>query len=281
MNPKVGEILDALFAGVEGVIEFRAFEPARAGCTARLFAPVGDARIREFFVEHRTRNLFWGVATRSTNRGGALADCHQLPALFCDLDFKMSSEAVVRDVLQHFPLRPTLIVASGGGLQPYWAFREPVDVQQEGHRVRDLLRRLAAHLKGDLAAAEAARVLRVVGSFNRKYDPPRLVRVMEFSPERRYNLGDFDWLPAVPVAASSHSIDLSMVVAELRNQTLYRLARALKGKKLPSRAIDVTVRSVNAQCCAPPLDEREVDQVLRNALSQADRPRSPRIIEVA
>jgi hypothetical protein len=280
---RVSDLLNALFSTADGVVELRAFEPNAHGCSARLFAEFDDSRIGTFYQENRERNLFWGVATRRQPGGGSLADCLHLSAVFADLDFKLAASASdVRRRLAQFPLAPSLVIASGGGRQPYWFLREPADVPAQAGVLRDILRRLAAHLGGDLIAAEPARILRVPGSWNRKYEPARLVVVESFTPDRRFNLSEFDWLPAVPQGTQCEPVDLSRVVAEFRNQTLYRLARGLKGKRLPGRVIDVTIRVVNRECCQPPLDELELDRLLRNALTQPDRPMpTVRIIEVS
>jgi len=270
---RVADVLHALYSSCEGVIEFRAFNVN--GITGRLFAALEDAdTIRAFWVKHKADNLYWGIATRRDDRDGTLANCVHLPALFADLDFKLSSEVAIRATLAAFPLPPSLVVLSGGGLQPYWLLREPADVQQESVALRDVLRRLACHLTGDVVAGEPARVLRVPGTLNAKYTPPRVVRIEEFKADRQYNISEFDFLPAEPIRSASQPIDLAKTIGELRNQTLYRLARALKGKQLPDAMIVTTLRQVNVECCAPPLEEWEMRQVLRNALTQPDRPRA-------
>ena len=108
---------------------------------------------------------------------GALENCAELHALFIDLDFKDVPEAEARVRLGAFPLHPTMVVASGGGLHAYWLLKEPLVLPDEADTAKTLLRRLAHFFGGDLASAEPARVLRVPGSWNVKatYDPPRPV----------------------------------------------------------------------------------------------------------
>lgn len=162
-----------LFDGLAGVNEFRALPRAE-----RTFCEVGDeAAIAAFLAAHRWENLYFGVATRVDATGGALSNCLALPALFVDLDFKISSEAESRQRLASFPLMPSLVVATGGGLHCYWRLREPLDLRKDAGRARALLRRLATHLGADLAAAEPARILRIPGTYNFKYDPPRRVEL--------------------------------------------------------------------------------------------------------
>src|SRR5262249_51166826 len=96
--------------------------------------------------------------------------------------------------MEKFPLRPTVMINSGGDFHCYWVLSHPIDLQRDSLAFRDLLRRTARALHGDLAAAEAARVLRVPGTLNFKYDRPVLVTVKSHL-DLQYNLDDFEFLP--------------------------------------------------------------------------------------
>src|SRR5262249_44136974 len=66
--------------------------------------------------------------------------------------------------------------------------------------------RLARTLKADMAVAEVAHILRVPGTMNHKYDPPREVRIEVFDLEGRHELEDVEALlpaEAKPVATPS------------------------------------------------------------------------------
>lgn len=271
---RVSEIMHALFADCRGVIELRAFDAS--GFQGRLFAPLEDVdRLQAFWREHQSHNLYWGVSTRRDESNGSLANCLELPALFADCDFKMSSEAAVRERLAACPLAPSLTIASGGGLQPYWLLKEPADVGTDAEHLRDVLRRLAAYLGADVVAGEPARILRIPGSTNIKYTPPRVVRVEQFSPERRYNLSDFDWLPTMPLQANtSRDIDLSKPVNGERNASLYKIGRGLKAKGIAPVMVSEALRFLNTKCCQPPLEAWEVEQIIAHVLQQPDRPGS-------
>jgi hypothetical protein len=162
----------ALFADLPGLIELRAL-PSRA----RHFVPL--ARLADglaWAAGHLDEDIYVGIATRRDATGGTLANCLALGALFVDIDFKLTPEGAARAQLARFPLRPSLVVASGGGLHAYWGLREPLILDaQATTQARALLRRLARQFGGDRSVAEPARVLRVPGSFNHKYTPPRWV----------------------------------------------------------------------------------------------------------
>ena len=261
---RVRDMFAALFDGCEGCVELRAI-PSRE----RLFVePSAAVAVAQFCRDRMdSENLFFGVSTRRDATGGDLAHCLHLGALFVDIDKFFDADRILAS-----PVPPSIVVESGtpGSFHLYYLLKEPLVVADEGPKARDLLRRLAAWAGGDLAAGEAARVLRVPHTLNHKHHPPRPVRVVEFHPDRRFNAADFEWLPAVP-EATAPDVDLSKPVGFFRNQTIYKLGRALKGKRLPDRMIETTIRTVNGECCEPPLDEEELQQIIHNVLTQPDR----------
>lgn len=141
-------------------------------------------------AELTDRNVWFGVATRremllGESRGGA-TDCLAAPGLWADIDIAgpnhRESTGLPADkdaalaMLAEFPLRPSIIVDTGGGLHPYWLFAEPVPAEQ----ATGLLARWAVTW---MAHAEARglrvdnvfdlpRVLRVPGTTNQKNGAP-------------------------------------------------------------------------------------------------------------
>ena len=261
--------LAALFGGAHGVIDLRAPKEK-----AQVFCKVGDeAAIGQFLHAHRWSDVYVGVATRADKTSGALANCDTLTALFADIDFKDIREPDARARLAAFPLLPSLVLGSGNGLHVYWLLAEPLDLRTEASRIKELLRRLALHLGADRMAAEPARVLRMPDTYNYKYDPPRRVE-LEVAPLERYTLAQFEEvLPEAPSTRSSGSFELPPVITEgQRNDTLYRLARSLKGKGLREEAVLAALRETNRSTCEPPLDDAEIEALVAHAFSQEDRP---------
>jgi hypothetical protein len=170
------DFLSAVYAGLDGFIEVRTMPPIEQG-----FFATDDLDALEGFIKpRRDRNCYIGVAVRHTAGDGSLAGCASLPALFCDIDFKNGNEADARARLTEFFVAPSAVIASGGGLQPWWFLREPMDLQSEALQAKQLLRRLAHALAADLAAAEPARILRVPNTRNFKYEPERRVLIESF-----------------------------------------------------------------------------------------------------
>lgn len=59
-----------------------------------------------------------------------------------------------------------------------------------------------------------------------------------------------------------------------RNDTLYRLGRALKLKGMPDGVIATTIVTVNMEHCRPPLPKDELEILINNVLTQAGRPQT-------
>ena len=92
----------------------------------------------------------------------------------------------MRQRLEAF-MPPSAIVDSGGGVHPYWFLETPLDLQNGGYdSTRKLLVTLQRTLGSDPNATDPARILRIPGTVNYKYDPPRPVELLGLNDRRRY-----------------------------------------------------------------------------------------------
>ena len=154
--------------------------------------------------------VWFGVATRRNQlagrRGGA-DDCIAIPALWLDIDIAgpghLSENRLARDrahahqLVADFPLPPTVVIDTGGGLQPWWLFAEPVDLDAA---TLELLAawgatwtRIADRHDIDLDNVfDPARVMRLPGTTNRKEGLARPVTVVTADWDRRYGTDDID-----------------------------------------------------------------------------------------
>jgi hypothetical protein len=153
------------------------------------------------------RDVWFGVATRQQPlpngaRGGD-TDCTAIPAVWLDIDiagpnhqdqYKLPVDIdQARKIIDTFPLPPSLIIDSGGGLHVYWQFDEPVTADD----ARVILARWAATWAVNAASIDMrvdnvfdiARVLRVPGTRNLKQDCGAIVTVVE-APGHRYSYSD-------------------------------------------------------------------------------------------
>jgi hypothetical protein len=139
-------------------------------------------------------DVYCGVLLRERRAGGrgAVAASH---LAFVEID---SSDA--QDRVQAFGCPPSMIVASGspGHLHLYFRLRTPIGVLE----LERANRLLAAHLGGDLASVDAARILRPCSSWNHKHSPAAPVELVDYSPKRVYELAELiDGLPEPPRTA--------------------------------------------------------------------------------
>ncbi len=156
--------------------DLRALRPGESPKTGSFDVTDLDG-VDAFAAHYHDRNLYVGVAPRVTAHGRDLTACGPLHALFADQDYKDSSPAVARARLAEFPLAPSAVVDSGGGLQPYWFLTEPLDTA----RAKPLLRALST---GWGAAARKRPRVATARYVEFQNTPPRRVVVEVFSDQR-------------------------------------------------------------------------------------------------
>jgi len=168
--PRPSEFLTAWFRGcpAEHYINGRALRIGDEN-PSQWFTPIGrvGAFLSKAFSLVETHNVYFGACPR-TRKNGSKAAVSVAPGLWVDLDWKTfpGGEAEARTILDAFRPAPTWVIRTGGGWHCYWKTTAPIPAD-DTLEVR--LKRLAAVLRADPAAAEKARVLRVPGTFNHKY----------------------------------------------------------------------------------------------------------------
>ena len=154
-------------------------------------------------------SVWFGVGVRREKVGGRGKAEHveSIPGLWVDIDIegpnhkgahalpKSLDEA--RSLIADFPIPPTAVVVTGGGLQAWWLLKEPLAVEdgaaelltQWGHTWAELGRRRGWHVDN---VFDLPRVMRLPGTFNRKNGGAHLVTVEQAEWGRRYNPGDLE-----------------------------------------------------------------------------------------
>ncbi len=134
-------------------------------------------------------NCYFGVhpagAPRGKHQRARIADVAVINCLFAEFDaaqYGSLHAALVH--INSLPIPPSILICSGGGYHAYWLLTEPVMVTDAN---RDAIRRLQARwvalVGGDPNAKDLARVLRVPGTLNAKYNPPRPVEFVWVDPD--------------------------------------------------------------------------------------------------
>lgn len=180
----------------EGYIEIRPVLPEGD----RQWIPVGDITVP---ITPEDKNIYVGVATRKYGKGSK-KDIIEIPAVWVDLDFKDIKEEEAEKRLDEFKLGPSMIVRSGRGLHLYWILKNPA-TREDIERVEDINRRLVNHFGGDRASVEAAHLLRLPGTYNQRYNPPKPAS-LESTNDYLYDISDFDFLPPAESAAMTATL---------------------------------------------------------------------------
>ncbi len=105
-----------------------------------------------------------------------------LRAIFVDYDNGLPTF----DDTKNWPLEPTITVSSSAGkFQCYWVFHEPIEAHEANLNQWQLVEdHIVWATKGDWAARDAARILRLPGYKNHKYSPPQNVNLIEWQGPR-------------------------------------------------------------------------------------------------
>jgi hypothetical protein len=177
----------------------------------------------------RERDTYFGIGLHKEalgeGRRGTAEEVIALPGLWADLDvdgeaheasnLPPTDEDAMR-ISEALPLRPTLFVHSGHGLQVWWLFKELWVFEDETERkeAQELSRRFQATLKQKAreygwrmdGTHDISRVFRPPGTYNHKLKPVE-VRVLRYSEDARYAPEDFE--PYLPEGLSEEEREIS------------------------------------------------------------------------
>ena len=161
------------------------------------------------------------VAELGGQRGGA-EQCTVITAAWVDIDVAGPNHVAenlppdrdaARLLLADYPLAPSAIIDTGGGIQAWWFLNEPVD---RDAALPFLTRwgatwsELGAHRRWHVDNVfDIARIMRLPATVNRKSTPANVV-VTDWNPEIRYGIDDLDqWTiepPAPPARIPLRSV---------------------------------------------------------------------------
>ena len=205
----------------------------------------------------RERDTYFGIGLHREALGegqrGTAARVSAIPGLWADLDVKGEAHEAnnlpptgkdAMRITEAIPLKPTLIVHSGHGLQVWWLFKELWVFEDEDERMeaQELSRRFQATLKQRAkgygwkmdGTHDISRVFRPPGTLNHKLEPVE-VRVVRYDEGARYNPADFEQYLIEVAPEGEHKVNFE------GNGHDPEAARALLGllrDRIPSRILD-------------------------------------------
>ena len=153
-----------------------------------------DSRIQKFFTDildvvnaaqdfdKKGYDVYFALATFKDGSSRRVNNVHQIKSFYLDLDCGPSKDFTTQqhaiDELRRFSkalkLPKPLMVSSGRGIHVYWILKEAVSLDEWLPVAEQLKSQCAEHdfLADPAVTADAARVLRVVGTHNYKPEPP-------------------------------------------------------------------------------------------------------------
>ena len=142
-------------------------------------------------------DVYFATGSFDTNR--TADDCQYKRALYLDIDCgpskpydsKRTGITELVGFCDEYFVRPNIIVDSGNGIHAYWTFTNEISTEKWLPMAVALKDLCEAHgfAADPTVTADAARILRVPGTFNQKGDTPQEVRVLhattnEFNPTK-------------------------------------------------------------------------------------------------
>ena len=261
----------------------------QAGSASKVEIILNETNYRKYLEENPKKDLYFlaGVdPERGMERAG---DSHvwKKSHFFLDYDIrtnekKISDEEIkelarwLSRALADHPIlhRWRYIVFTGNGLHVHY-MGDPVEVKssedwQRG--MRWLLDQAAAHtqLEPDRGCTNVARLCRLPGSYNNKHDQHTLVEILEYQ-DRTIDLSGMEKLRELlkEQGTLEKKIDSQDQVHRgipegARNTSLTSIAGSLHRKSLSETALLATLKNINALECKPPLDDREVENIVKS-----------------
>ena len=255
----------------DGFINLRFISPK--GGVRNNWIPIDkvEKNLPSILASHRGYNCFFGVALREKGKGKKKS-LTRIPSLWIDIDKKHFDEEKKKEFsarFEKFPLKPSFVVTSGGGLHLYWKLRVPASPENVT-KIEDLNKRLASYFFADPASCEAARVMRLPGSRNLKYESKPEVEISQkFSNNNRsYTLENLDLkIPPLEIPPSKERTErlepgwekalLGGVEEGERNSALTRVAGHWISHGLSKEEVILFARAWNEKN-NPPLPNREL-----------------------
>lgn len=262
------DFLKALFATRDlGWLEFRTFE--KGGRCLQHWISLDQPFDTSKFppdLDIQDKDIYFGVCPRKSHLG-TKDGIAKVTTFWADVDAKDfdNDKSKALAAIKACPLPPSIIVDSGNGYHGYWLLHEPEEISTIDKRefVELLLRRLAGVVCGDSSVAEVARIMRLPGSYNWKNpEHPLPVDLVEFVPERRYSLLDFEVLPVQQVELSRAARnDVGWVTQTLgnlrdgnRNVTFTKIAGKLRRDGWDAEGILALLSPIARECGFPEVE---------------------------
>lgn len=182
-----------------------------AGYLVPEWFPIGHLEAAAHHATELRQDVWFGIAPRRERLAGGLrggvTDCSHVVALPLDIDIAGAGHkgeglaatlADARRCVEQFPVPPTVLVHSGGGLQAWWFLAEPIEVDDpDAMRLltvwRDTWLTIGARIGVKVDNVfDVPRIMRLPGTANYKTGTARPVTILDVDYTRRFGIDDLE-----------------------------------------------------------------------------------------
>lgn len=133
-----------------------------------------------------------GIFKLDGYKRGTIDNVAVINCLFAEFDIK---HGWTIEKLEKIDIKPNIIISSGGGWHTYFLLTGSQRLNEKNREtIKKLQYDLVTYCGGDPDAKDITRVLRLPGSLNYKYDPPRPVEFIKQDYDNLYSLSDLSFL---------------------------------------------------------------------------------------
>lgn len=190
--------------------------------------------ILEFVKNYRnSHNIYSSIGLHLDDPGhgkkGKESDVIAIPGFAVDVDIagpghkEVNLPPTIRDaldiILNDMPIKPTMVINSGGGIYPYYLFKEilVIETYEQLAFVKNLSVALQAYIRNLFKekgwrldnTSNLDRLFRLPGTFNYKTNEPKLAVIEYLNNDLRYNVNDFEKFAEKKTLAKGAVMDTS------------------------------------------------------------------------
>jgi len=235
--------------------------PERQGCKERPVWKYGKLDERKSWLI-QSNSLGQGVfctVNIGDGQGRSANNITQATCLFVDVDEQREKPH------DDFPLPPTMIVESSPGRYHYYWRASNISLEDFPRFQDSLTRRFG----GDEACKDISRVMRVPGFVHWKREP-FVSRIVEVNEQATYDISDlieaYRLNEAPPRSFNDYvgpCINTGWVGEGRRHRTLVYIVKDLKQRGFSGQALFEAANAWNRSCCSPPLQDSEVERIVK------------------
>jgi predicted transcriptional regulator len=172
------KFINHILSDLPGFIEIREFN--RKGQVKKVWFKDTDELLE--YKPPKNKDIYFGVSGRKDTTSGKASNLTKVNALWADYD-DVNLKEVKKSIKKAGLPEASIHLSSGHGIHSYWLLDEPFDA----NKVISFVKYISNETGSDSRAAEAARIMRLPGSYNNKSEKLEC-KVIELDPSKKYSI---------------------------------------------------------------------------------------------